>query len=109
MLTSVRVLNMDNRKEDRVKKQIRVRLKDEGGTFPATVTSISKEGMSVKTGHVYPTYKVIDILVKIAQNIIPIKGSVRWVNELAGETGDEKYEVGFSLLNPPPEYVKHFD
>ncbi len=100
---------MDNRKEDREKKQIRVRLKDEDATYPATVTGISKKGMSVKTSQVFPTFKVLDVLVKIAHSMIPIKGSVRWVNELPGSEENERYEIGISLQNPPPEYVNHFD
>lgn len=101
---------MENRKEPREKKHIKVRLKDENGVYPAEVVTISRTGMSVKTSQVFPAYKVIDILVKIAQQLIPIKGSVRWVNELHGATnGEEKYEVGFLLQSPPNEYLHHFE
>lgn len=100
---------MDNRKESRIKKNIRVRIKDGEDIYPATVTSISRYGMSLKTSSVFPTYKLIDILVKLSDEMKPIKGSVRWVNESSQRPLEEKYEIGFSLKNPPEEYIKHFD
>lgn len=100
---------MENRKESRIKKTIRVRIKDGEDVYPATVTSISKYGMALKTSNVFPTYKLIDILVKLAEEMKPIKASVRWVNESSQRPADEKYEIGFSLKNPPTEYMQHFD
>ncbi|MCP5054696.1 MAG: PilZ domain-containing protein [bacterium] len=100
---------MDNRKEDREKKQIRIRLKDESGIYSAVITSISKAGVSVKTSHSFPAFKVIDVLVKAARQKITIKGSVRWVNPLPAEGDEQQYEIGISLQNPPPEYTRHFD
>ncbi len=106
------------RKEPRIKKNIRVKLKDENGTFSAKITSISRTGMSVKTPHVFPTFKVIDVLVKIGKELIPIKGSVRWVHEStetdtgtatdAGTDADEENEIGIALQNPPDQYTDHF-
>lgn len=64
--------------------------------------------MSVLCKHAFPAYKVIDILCKIEQLVIPIKGSVRWVNDLPHANEEEKYEIGISLTNPPQEYVEHF-
>ncbi len=100
---------MDNRKEPREKKSIKVRIKDEDGIYPASVITISKTGISVRTNQVFPAYKMVDILVKVAQQLIPIRGSVRWVNEIPGTDGEKLYEVGFLLKSPPPEYVQHFD
>jgi len=102
---------MSLRKESRLKKIFRIKLKDEADTYPAVVTSISKTGLSVTTPHVFPTYKVIDVLVKIGEKVIPIKGSIRWVQE--APPGSEKREdgttIGISLQNPPEEYLCHFD
>lgn len=97
------------RKEPRIKKNIRVKLQDDTGTYPAKITSISKSGMSVKTTHVFPTFKVIDVLVKIGQKLIPIKGSVRWVHEASELQADDENEVGIALQSPPDEYSQHFD
>ncbi len=100
---------MENRKEIREPKNIRVRLKDGEDVYPAQISNISKLGMSVRTSHMFPTFKVIDILVKIAQVVIPIKGSVRWGNRLSGDIPEEQFEIGFSLHNPPRQYTKHFE
>jgi Tfp pilus assembly protein PilZ len=100
---------MENRKELREKKELRVRIKDGDDTYAATVSSISKTGMSLKTSHVFPTYKVVEILVKVSHEMTPIKGSVRWVNESSRRPLEEKYEMGFSLHSPPQEYIKHFE
>ena len=51
-------------REARIKKDQRVMIKDGEDTFPAVITSLSKSGMSVKTEHVFPTYKVVDVLVR---------------------------------------------
>jgi len=99
---------MENRKEDRQKKHIRLRLRDGDETYAVTATGISRKGMSLLCEKAFPTYKQIDILCKIAHRVIPVKGSVRWVNELPqGE--EKKYEVGIALTNPPQEYIDHFE
>lgn len=95
-------------RETRLKKNQRIMLKDGENSYPATITSISKNGMSISTEHVFDTFKMIDVLVKIGQKIVPIKGSIRWVNEGAGDKEGKLNEIGISLPNPPPEYVRHF-
>jgi Tfp pilus assembly protein PilZ len=100
---------MENRKENRETKHIRILIKNENKSYPVTVSSISKTGMSVYTDQTFPTFKMIDIIVKIANQVIPIKGNVRWVNERPNSREDEKYEIGIALTNPPPVYIKHFD
>lgn len=96
-------------RETRLKKNQRVMLKDGENSYTATITSISKNGMSISTEQVFDTFKVIDVLVKIGREMVSIKGSVRWVNEGAGDEEGKLNEVGISLKNPPPEYVRHFD
>lgn len=96
-------------RETRLKKNQRVMIKDGENSYPATITSISKTGMSISTEHVFDTFKVIDVLVKIGQKIVSIKGSIRWVNEGVGYEEGKLNEVGILLPNPPPEYVRHFD
>ncbi|MCP5108490.1 MAG: PilZ domain-containing protein [bacterium] len=93
----------------RIKKNQRIVLKDGDDSHTGIITTLSKTGMSIKTEHVFHTFKVVDILVKIGQKVVPIKASIRWVNEAAGEEDDNWNEIGVSLQNPPPEYVRHFD
>jgi len=108
---------MAERKEERLKKNIRVKLKDDTGTYDGMITSLSKSGMRIKTEHVFPTYKIIDILVKIGEKMVQLRGSVRWVFEPTIDPDDDAdfdpegqmYQIGVSLHNPPPEYVKHFE
>jgi Tfp pilus assembly protein PilZ len=116
---------MAERKEARLKKNIRVKLKDDTGTYDGMITSLSKSGMRIKTEHIFPTYKVIDILVKIGEKMVQLRGSVRWVYEpfidpdaAAGtdtdfhadaDPEDRMYQIGVSLHNPPPEYIQHFE
>lgn len=100
---------MMNRKEERIKANHRIVLKDGDMNFPAYITTISRAGMSVRTEHIFPTYKSIDILVRIEQQVFSLKASVRWVNEAPGDTDDSLNEIGLALLNPPEEYCIHFD
>ncbi len=95
-------------RETRLKKNQRIMLKDGANSYPGTITSISRNGMSISTEQAFDTFKVIDVLVKIGQKMVPIKGSVRWVNEGSGDEDGKLNEVGILLQNPPPEYVNHF-
>jgi hypothetical protein len=97
------------KREGRINKNIRIVLKDGEGSYPGTITNFSKTGMSIKTNHVFPTYKVIDICVKLGQKVVPIKASVRWVNEFPGDSQDAQNEMGVLLQNPPPEYLAYFE
>ncbi|MCU0285232.1 MAG: PilZ domain-containing protein [Acidobacteria bacterium] len=96
-------------REKRMKASQRIIIQDEGSHFPASIITISKTGMSVKTDHMFPTYKVVDIMVKVAKKFISMKASIRWVNECKDDKGSKCFEVGLSLQNPPPEYTVHFD
>ena len=99
-------------RENRKFKNIRVILKDGDQSFPGTIINFSKTGMSIRTDHVFPTFKVIDIGIKIGEKLIPLKGSVRWVKEGLASPDDprgERIQVGVSLCNPPLEYLKHFE
>jgi len=100
---------MNYRKESRIKKVFRIMLKDDESLYPALITSISKNGMSVKTPHVLPTYKAIDVVVKIGRRVVPIRGSVRWVHESILEKGASENEIGILLKNPPAEYTDYFN
>jgi len=100
---------METRKEVRIKKNIRILIKDDRGSYPAQVTSISKSGMSIKTDVVFPTYKVLHVIIKIDQKMIPIKGCVRWAYEPPDDAEDQQYQMGLSLQNPPPEYIRHYE
>ncbi len=104
---------MTERKETRLKKEIRVKLKDDTGTYNGIVTTLSKTGMSVKTDHVFPTYKIIDVLVKIGEKMVQFRGSVRWVHDYPNDADTDPEGrlnlVGLSLHKPPPEYLKHFE
>jgi hypothetical protein len=104
---------MSSRKEPRTKKTFRVKVVDGDNAYPGIVTNFSKTGMSIRTSHVFPTFKVIEVLVKIGQKVVPIKGSVRWVREdCEPENQDEdqcKNEIGIAFQNPPPEYLQRFD
>ena len=96
-------------REGRINKDIRIILKDGEESYPGIVTNFSKTGMSVKTDRVFPTYKVIQVCVKIGQKVVPIKGSVRWVHEGDKDSEDKQNEMGLLLYNPPPEYLAYFD
>lgn len=103
----------ETRKEPRIKKFFKIKIKDEETIYPAAITSMSKTGMSIKTAHVLPTYKIIEIMVKINDKIIPLNGSVRWVWEPSDKDSVQPTkrdnEIGIALQNPPPEYLAHFD
>jgi Tfp pilus assembly protein PilZ len=97
------------KREGRKNKSIKIVLKDGEESYPGTITNFSKTGMSIKTDRVFPTYRVISVIVKIGQKVIPLKGSVRWVIEAAKDSEDKQNEMGLLLHNPPPEYLENFD
>jgi Tfp pilus assembly protein PilZ len=97
------------KREGRINKSIKIVLKDGEESYPGTITNFSKTGMSIKTDRVFPTYRVISVIVKIGQEVIPLKGSVRWVIEAAKDSEDKQNEMGLLLHNPPPEYLEYFD
>jgi Tfp pilus assembly protein PilZ len=99
-------------RETRIGKNIRVMLKDDDKSYPATLINFSKSGMAIKTAHELPTYKIIGVCVKIDQKVLPIQGSVRWVNETpstSDDPQDQQKQIGISLRNPPPDYLKYFE
>lgn len=100
---------MENRKEIRIKNNIRILVKDENNKCSANVTSVSKSGMSIKADYIFPTYKLLSVIIKIDEKVIPIKGSVRWVYEPPDDAEDKQYRMGLSLHNPPPEYIELFE
>jgi Tfp pilus assembly protein PilZ len=83
-------------------------LRDKRIGYTATIVDISSSGMSVKTDHVFPTYKEIDILMKIDEKPIQLKGSVRWVKEPLPNQKDKLIEVGIAIINPPEEFLQYF-
>lgn len=97
------------KREDRINKNIRIMLKDGDKSYSGKITNFSKTGMSIKTDHVFPTYKVIDICVKIGDKLVSIRGSVRWVNEFPIDSRDQEKEMGILLQNPPIEYLQYFE
>ncbi len=90
------------------KEDLHILLKDGDQPIDAILINVSKTGMSVKIERVLPTYKVVDIFVKIDQKKVHLKGSVRWVNEYPDQAREKLNEVGIALKDPPPEYLKHF-
>ena len=96
-------------RETRMKANQRIIIKDGSSSYSAAISTISKTGMSIKTDHTFPTYKVVDVVVKIAKKFVQIKASVRWVHEFSDDDGGKWYEIGLSLPNPPAEYTEHFE
>ena len=74
-------------REKRMKASQRIIILDGDSNFPAIILTISKTGMSIKTKHTFPTYKVVGVVVKIAKKFIQIQGSIRWVNEYSDGKG----------------------
>ena len=72
---------MKKRERKKPSDILNVILRDERVGYTATIKDVSKTGMSVFSDHVFPTYKMIDILIKIGEEPIQLKGSVRWVKE----------------------------
>lgn len=100
---------MMRERETRLRANQRIVIKDGEESYPGTISTISRTGMSIKTQNTFPTYKLIEIVVKIAKKMIPLQASVRWVTDQSEESGETWYEVGVALQNPPSEYLRHFE
>ena len=87
---------------------LNVILRDERVGHTATIKDVSRTGMSVYSDHVFPTYKMIDVLIKIGKKPIQLKGSIRWVKESLPEKDKPYNEIGISLINPSQEYMDYF-
>ena len=100
---------MKDRKRKKVQDVQNIVIRDERVGYTATIKDVSRNGMSVLSDHVFPTYKMIDILIKIGEKPIQLKGSVRWVKEALPNHKDKFNEIGIALIEPPEEYLKFFN
>ncbi len=99
---------MEHRKEKRLPGVINITMKDGDHAYTAALVDLSKKGLSARSEHIFPTYKVIDIIIQINEKPVQLKGCVRWVNEnLRGE--ENLSEIGILLINPPREYLDYID
>ena len=91
----------------RIHKLKNVVIKDEGQMYPATVSDFSETGMSVRSEQVFPTYKTIELQMKIdgESDAIVLKGSIRWVNEHIKPDKPRFHEMGIGLIDPPKSYL----
>ena len=87
---------------------LNVILRDERVGYTATIKDVSRTGMSVFSDHVFPTYKMIDVLIKIGKKPLQLKGSIRWVKESLPDRDKPYNEIGISLINPSKEYMDYF-
>ena len=55
----------------------------------------------------FPTYKVVNIVLDIGNKSLEMKGSVRWVNERSKKGAVN--ELGILLIDPPGEYLSYVD
>jgi len=95
---------MKERRSQRIKGGIKIVLQDEGSSFPGTVIDISRFGLSVRTAHVFPTYKEIAFILKIGGQTLALRGSVRWVNDHPPQAPANTVEMGIAILAPLPEF-----
>ena len=98
---------MKSRKEKRVFGIKKIIIKHENKEYPVIISDLSKKGINIKSEFVFPTYKEIDIIMTIYDKPIELKGSVRWVHENPGKEKPFFNEIGISLINPSPEYLKY--
>ena len=81
-------------------------IRDDNNDYTATVTDFSVKGVSVKTEHILPTYKMIDLIITIDDKPVSVKGSVRWIHEHKKESKPRFNEIGIALHKPPKEYLE---
>ncbi len=98
---------MDLRKEKRVPEAKEIKIRDGEQTYPAFLVDMSRKGISIKTEHVLPCYKVIDVIIDIDNKPVRINGSVRWVNDNLEKPVDTLKEIGILLIDPPAEYLDY--
>lgn len=99
---------MKDRDRIKPKEILNVILRDERVGYTATIKDVSENGMSVLSDHVFPTYKIIDILIKIGERPVQMKGSIRWTKESLPDEENKYNEIGIALINPPATYLKYF-
>jgi hypothetical protein len=100
---------MKDRKRKKLEDIHNIIIRDEKVGYTATIKDVSKSGMSILCEHVFPTYKLVDILIKIGEKPLQLKGSIRWVKEPLPELEEKFNEIGISLINPPAEFIKFFE
>jgi len=99
---------MKERKRKKLTDVQNIILRDKRVGYTATIIDISSSGLSVKTDHVFPTYKEIDILMKIDNKPIQLKGSIRWVKEPLPNQKEKLNETGIAIIDPPEEFLQYF-
>lgn len=100
---------MENRKAKRTYGLKKIFLRDNNIDYEVILTDISSRGLCIKTEHVFPTFKVIDVIVTIENKSIQLKGSVRWVNEHPEKSKPNLKEIGILLINPPKKYLEYME
>ena len=100
---------MKDRKRIKIDDIHNVIIRDEKIGFTATIKDVSRTGMSVLCERVFPTYKIIDILIKIGEKPLQLKGSIRWVKEAPPDQKEKFNEIGIALINPPEDFIKFFN
>ena len=97
---------MELRKNERIAGITNIKIIDNEKSYPVILTNISKTGLSVKSQFVFPTFKEIKTEMTINGKHFKISASIRWVNEHPQKSDPNFKEIGISLINPPPEYIK---
>ena len=100
---------MKERTRKKVKTIQNVILRDDRLGHAATLVDVSQSGMSVKTDHIFPTYKLIDVLIKTGGKALQLQGSVRWVKEAPPNQTERGHEMGIAIINPPQEFIDFFE
>ena len=100
---------MKERTRKKLKTVQNVILRDDRTGHTATIVDVSQSGLSVKSGHVFPTYKLIDVMIKIGGKALQLQGSVRWVKEAPPNQSQREHEMGIAIINPPQEFIKFFE
>ena len=98
---------MELRKEKRVPGTKEIKIRDGEKTYRGFLVDMSPKGLSIKTEHVLPCFKVIDLIMDINDKPVDIKGSVRWVNDNIEKPEDTLKEIGILLIDPPREYLDY--
>jgi len=100
---------MKERQGKRIKSQVEVFLQDEGQEYAGTLVDVSRSGLSVRTRHVFPTFKEIGLRVRSKGSEFAFRGSVRWVHERPLKAEADFVEMGIAILSACPEFKDFID
>lgn len=96
---------MEQRREQRIDKNLLVYLKEDNIELLGVTANISKNGLFVESFKVFPSNQEIVIVLAVDKDLYDIKGEVVWSTRASDDSLEEiPSGMGLKIIEAPAEY-----